>query len=101
MLDAAETVIRITRDRSRQDLDSDVTLRLAVERGVEIIGEAASKVAADTRDAATGIPWLAIVGMRHRLSHAYFDINHDIVWKTVTDELPELTRRLRHALAAE
>ena len=44
----------------------------------------------DARASAPGVPWPAIVSMRNRLIHAYFDIDHDIVWKTATEEIPAL-----------
>lgn len=70
----------------------------AVIRCVEIIGEAASKVSEKTRSSAPDIPWAAIVGMRNRLVHAYFDVDTDVVWKTVTAELPALKTRLKTLL---
>ncbi len=40
------------------------------------------------------MPWAAITGMRNRLIHAYHDVDRDILWKTVTDELPQLIAAL-------
>jgi uncharacterized protein with HEPN domain len=74
MLDAAEQVIGFTSGRERADLDSDRMLLFAVVRGIEIIGEAATKVSAGTRDHSPEIPWATIVTMRHRLVHGYFDV---------------------------
>lgn len=51
-----------------------------------------------TRDSAPAIPWRLIVAMRNRLIHAYFDIDRDIPWKTVTDELPALLPLLRELI---
>jgi len=47
------------------------------------------------------IPWEDIVGMRHRLVHAYFDINLDILWRTVQDDLPPLSSALESVLAKD
>ena len=44
----------------------------------------------ETQAATPGVPWASIVGMRNRLIHGYFDIDTDVVWKTVVDEIPEL-----------
>ena len=46
------------------------------------------------------IPWQAITGMRNRLVHAYFDVDLDRVWDTVTEDLPALTMQLTEALEA-
>ena len=72
----------------------------AVLRAVEIVGEAASKVSPDTQAALPDIPWVAIVGMRHRLVHAYSSVNLDVVWKTVHADLPPLAVSLEAALAS-
>lgn len=69
-------------------------LLFAVVRAVEVLGEAASRVSDETRRAAPAIPWHAIVGMRHRLVHGYFDINTEILWNTVAAELPALLPEL-------
>ena len=47
------------------------------------------------------IDWRAIVGMRHRLIHEYYDVNLDIVWSTITDDLPPLIATLERILEAE
>ena len=98
MIDAAEAVGDFMAGRSRVDLDSDRMLRFAVVRAIEILGEAAARVSEETRAATPEIPWGAIVGMRNRLIHGYFNIDIAIVWKTVTDEIPELTKKLRALL---
>ena len=69
----------------------------AVVKAVENIGEAASRVSADTKQtkqAHPEIPWRQVIGMRNRLIHAYFDINLDILWQVVQDDLPELIAQL-------
>jgi uncharacterized protein with HEPN domain len=95
MIDAADDVARFLSGRQRLDLDSDRMLQLAVVRAIEIIGEAASQISEETRASAPEIPWRAIVGMRNRLIHAYWDIDPDIVWKTATERLPVLLSTLR------
>jgi uncharacterized protein with HEPN domain len=94
MVDAARETIGFTQARSRDDLDRDRQLTWALVKGVEIIGEAAYQIGPDSRVELPDIPWDDIVAMRHRLVHAYFDINLDILWKTVKEDLPELLRAL-------
>lgn len=95
MLDSAEEAVRFARGRSRADLDDDRMLSLAIVRAIEIIGEAASKISTKTQTACPGLPWPNIIGMRNRLVHAYFDIDLDRVWETITDDLPALIEGLR------
>lgn len=78
MIDAVRSAQNFMRGRARADLDSDLMLLFAVVRAIEIVGEAASRVSADARAAMPGVPWSAVIGMRNRLVHAYFDINRGI-----------------------
>ena len=95
MIEAAETALRFAAERRRTDLDTDRMLLFAVVRAIEVIGEAASKVSEEVRGKSPDVPWGKIVSMRNRLIHAYFDIDRDILWKTVTDELPSLLSQLK------
>lgn len=70
-------------------------LLFALTRAIEILGEAASKISEEARAELPLIPWSRIVAMRNRLVHAYFDIDRNILWRTATEELPELLRLLR------
>jgi uncharacterized protein with HEPN domain len=90
MLDAARDAIAFSRNKTRHDLDKDRMLVLSLVKSIEIIGEAASKVSKDSRDQFAEIPWAVIVAMRNRLTHAYYDIDLDRVWDTITDDLPPL-----------
>lgn len=76
--------------RSREDLDANRMLALALVRSIEVIGEAGSQVSQEGRTEAPNIPWAEIVAMRNRLIHAYFDVNLDVVWQTVEEDLPQL-----------
>ena len=95
MIEAAETARDFVAARTRNDLDSDRMLVFALVRAIEVVGEAASKVTGETRAAAADIPWSLVVSMRNRSIHAYFEVDHDVVWKTATEELPELLPKLR------
>jgi len=101
MLDAAREAVNFAQNSRREDLDGDRKLTLALVKDVEIIGEAAYQVAEDARLNLPEIAWDDIVGMRHRLVHAYFDINLDILWKTVQEDLPPLVQILSAALGEE
>jgi len=95
MIEAATEVAQFISGRERPALDADRMLLFAVVRAIEIIGEAASKVSEETRSSASTIPWKAIIGMRNRVVHAYFDIDADILWKAAAEEIPALAAKLR------
>jgi uncharacterized protein with HEPN domain len=94
MLDAGREALSYTAGRQRADLEHDRMLVHALVHCIEIIGEAASRTSAECRAEIATIPWTDIVGMRNRLIHAYFDINLDLVWDTVQDDLPPLIAEL-------
>jgi len=73
-------------------------LVLSLVKEIEIVGEAANQVSKATREQLPGIPWADIVGMRNRLVHAYFDINLEILWRTVQYDLPPLIAVLERVL---
>ena len=95
MLDSAEEAVGFAVGKSRDDLDDDRKLLLALIKSIEIIGEAASQVSEACKSDNDNIPWKDMVGMRNRLSHGYFDVNLDIVWQTVKTDLPELIKELK------
>jgi uncharacterized protein with HEPN domain len=93
-----ESIATFISGRTRADLDTDRMLLFAVVRAIEILGEAAGQISDDIRSHAADLPWRAMVGMRNRIVHAYFDIDADIVWKTAVEEVPGLLPRLRELL---
>ena len=95
MLDSAEEAVEFAVGKSRNDLDDDRKLLLAIIKSIEIIGEAASKMSEARKAEDDSIPWKDIVGMRNRLSHGYFDVNLDVVWQTVKTDLPNLIKALK------
>ena len=101
MLDAAREARSFAQGQSRKDLDLSRMLVLALVKDIEIVGEAATRVSEDVQRSYPEIPWPDIIGMRHRLIHAYFEINLDILWETVTTDLPPLTASLEHILPTE
>jgi uncharacterized protein with HEPN domain len=100
MLDAAREAIAFGASRSSDDLKRDRVLTLALVKCIEIIGEAAAKVSAETRASAPRIPWSDIIGMRNRLIHAYFDVDVNRVSDTLANDLPPLIALLEKALAS-
>jgi uncharacterized protein with HEPN domain len=94
MLDSARVALMLAENKTRDDLNRDIGLVLALMKSIEIIGEAAGKLSDRFREEHSAIPWERIIGMRNRLIHAYYDINRDILWQTVVEDLPSLIRQL-------
>jgi uncharacterized protein with HEPN domain len=94
LVDAAATARKFVAGRERRDLDTDEMLRLALTKLVEIVGEAAKQVSPEARAEMREVPWSAAARTRDRLVHHYFDIDLDVLWKTVTEDLPALLDHL-------
>ncbi|MEZ5237764.1 MAG: HepT-like ribonuclease domain-containing protein [Microthrixaceae bacterium] len=93
-MDAAETAERFVEGRGRGDLDTDEMLRLALTKLVEIVGEAAKQVTEEGRAEMPGVPWSAAARTRDRLVTTASLLDLDVLWVTVTEDLPMLLRIL-------
>lgn len=98
MVEAAQAALKFVQGKQQSDLQSDQMLLFAVVRAIEILGEAANKISEDVQTAHDSIPWRAMVGMRNRLVHAYFDVDTEMVWKTLQNEIPGLLAALQALL---
>ena len=99
--DAAREALSFLAGRSRADLGHDRMLYRAVLSCLAEIGEAASKLTPGAWGALPAVPWRQIVGMRNRLVHGYYEVDRDIVWQTVTTDLPPLVAALDELLAQQ
>ena len=100
MREHAQRVAAIMRGRTIRDVtdDRDLMLRPALERLLEIIGEAANRVPREVQDRFPQIPWAAIIGLRNLLAHGYDSIDPQKLWATATVNVPELLRHLDAAI---
>jgi len=88
MLDAAYKAREFVQGRNRSDLESDEMLALALVRLLEIFGEAAARVSVPVQNQLTAIPWRQITGTRNHLIHGYYNVDLDIVWSIIQQDLP-------------
>lgn len=96
---AADDACAFVAGMNRQTFLADKRTQQAVVLSLVIVGEAASRILQEHPGFAEqhpGVPWRSMKGMRNRLAHGYFDINLDLVWDTVTTELPRLLAVLPH-----
>lgn len=98
MVDTANKAIDFVTGLSREDFDNNEQLRLAVTHLLQIIGEAARRVSLDFRNIHPEIPWKAIVGMRSKVVHDYLNVDEDVVWDTVKNDLAPLVLELEKLL---
>lgn len=95
MLTAARAVVSFVTDRSFDEYANDLMLRSAVERQIEIIGEAARHVSDQFKNDNSEIPWRPIQAQRHVLAHEYGEIKHDRIWRVAIEHIPELIQLLQ------
>ncbi len=98
MLEAAEKIERYTDAMNREEFVSDEKTVDAVLRNLEILGEASKVISGDVREQAPEIPWSEMAGMRDKLIHGYATIDLDIVWQTVSEDVPPLRSELESLL---
>lgn len=94
MLHHAKGVMNAVSGFTLEQYASDEDLRMSVERRIEIIGEAASKVSAEFRKQHPDVPWKKIIAQRHILAHEYGEIEDELIWRVATIHIPELVRML-------
>ena len=98
MLDYSREAAALVAGRTREDLDTDRTLNLALVRLLEIVGEAASRTTDEERLRYPSIPWNQIVGLRNRLIHGYDSVDFDVLWGIVSSDLPKLIAEFERLL---
>jgi uncharacterized protein with HEPN domain len=94
MLDAARAIQKFVLSRSFEDYKSDRMLRGAVERHIEIIGEAANKLSRGFRAAHPEIPWQRIIAQRNVLAHEYGEVDDSLVRRVATTRISELISQI-------
>ncbi|HET6469280.1 MAG TPA: HepT-like ribonuclease domain-containing protein, partial [Geminicoccaceae bacterium] len=82
-------------------LDGDPVIRLALERALEIVGEAAGRIPGEVQARHPDIPWRAMIGARHRLAHGYFALDRALLWRTAREVIPATLPRLHEIVRLE
>lgn len=98
LLDILEAIDAIRQHITSRDQLQEPLSAAAATHWIEIIGEAASGISSEVRQAHSDIAWEDAVRMRNRLIHGYFDVDLDLVWDTIQQDLPTLEDRVRAIL---
>ncbi len=90
MLEAVDRVMEVTETTTKDQFLGDWIIQDALIRELEVLGEAAGRVAREVTSQHTEIPWREITGLRHKLIHDYFVVALDVVWDTATVDVSEV-----------
>jgi len=94
-------IISVSENLLFEDLMEDETLKRAVVRSLEIIGEATKKIPADFKVKWNTIQWKNMAGMRDRLIHDYIGVNYAIVWDVMKNKIPDMNKQISEFLNGE
>jgi len=97
LIDIVDCIIDInefTKEIEFYEFEKDKMRKLAVERQLEIIGQAASKISKDTQNIFENIPWPNIIGLRNKLAHDYGEILAERIWVISKNSIQELLKEL-------
>lgn len=87
ILMASRQVIELSASMKREDLDVGYKNAYALAYALQIIGEAASNLTREFREANLHIPWSKITAMRHRLVHGYGKLDMNVIWDTTQEDV--------------
>jgi uncharacterized protein with HEPN domain len=99
MRDAIRYIREFTLGKDLADYSSEPMMRFAVERQLEIIGEAANHLSPETKELVPQIDWRNIKAFRNVVAHEYFGISERILYEIVTHEIPELEDAIKFIIA--
>ena len=98
---SCQKILRYTQDISFENFQADDRTFDAVAYNLQIIGEAVKNLPPALREQAPQIEWRKISGLRDILAHAYFQVDHEIIWDVVQTKIPPLQVALDSLLKVE
>ena len=87
-----------TSENSFEEFVKNSMMRFASIKQIEIIGEAANYISAETKSKFSEIEWNQIIGIRHVLIHEYFGIDNNLVWQVIVNDIPFLKQKIEEVL---
>ena len=101
MLLSCQKIRKFTGDLSRDEFEENDLVQSAVLREFQVLGEAARMISDDGKSEYDNIPWRVISGLRNRIIHEYFNVDLDILWQTIQENIPELQEALEKIIPDE
>lgn len=101
MCEFSERVLTYTEDLDLDAFLDDSLVYDATLRNIELIGEAATHIPSEVREAHPEIQWRQIIGTRNQVAHAYLGLDDDVLWDIICNDIPNLLPALRTLLESE
>ena len=101
ILESIERIGKSLKNVTKEVFEKDVDIQDAVLRRLEIISEAASNIPHEIKAKYVNIEWKKIIGFRIVVAHTYFNVDMDIVWDIIENELPKLKKEISEILEKE
>lgn len=101
MLQAIERICRYTKGKNFEDFIADDMMYYAVVKNIEILGEASNMLTEEFRQEHPKTPWKQVNGMRNYIVHEYFQVDNNVVWDVITNDLPVLEQQIKEYLTEE
>jgi len=100
-LDVLEAIRKISKYTSQKKFETFIKDDMAVDavvRNLEVIGEAVKHIPEKVKQDYPDVEWREIAGMRDKLTHDYFGVDYELVWKAIAKEIPELEKKVKDIL---
>ena len=101
VLNASRKIEAITAATSEESFHRNEVLPAAVLHHLTVMGEAVNRLSPELRERHPEVPWHQIVAVRHRIVHAYFDLDWQILWDSALDDIPQLRKQISGILEGE
>ena len=100
MIEFSSKVLSYTERLDQEGFIAETLVYDATLRNLELIGEAATHIPTEVREAHPEIQWRRIIATRNRLAHGYLGMDDDVIWDIIRADVPNLLRDLRKLLNA-
>ncbi len=98
ILESVDALREYVAGMSEEEFLSNMEKQDSAERRLQIVGEAIVQLPHEFKDKYPGIPWAKVAGLRNRLVHEYFDVDHKLVWNTIEKSMPEFKKQIETLL---
>lgn len=98
ILECIDYINSFVKGKALSDIEEEHTTRFAIERQLEIIGEAVNRISLETLSQQSQIPWRSVIAMRNILIHEYFITQAPMIWQVVQENIPPLQQAVQNLL---